>query len=340
MLDPYSGRNACVSRLESWLAAKTGGGTGCVKVMIKTKADSEMNINSWLEDELYQQYLHDNGAVDESWKSVFEQNANAGNGSSAPAAPAAAESSPAGQLVPLRGAPARVAQNMEASLAVPLATSQRTIPVKVIDENRRIINQHRTVVGKSKVSYTHLIGWEIIKAVKAYPGMNNAYVESKGQPFRLVRERINPGIAVDVDGKDGARNLVVPNIKNAGDIDFQQYVAVFDDLVRRARKGKLTAADFQGATISLTNPGTVGTMGSIPRLMPGQGAILAAGAIDYPAEYQGVAPEVRATLGISKVMTLTCTYDHRIIQGAESGMVLGKAQLLLEGAEGFYEEVV
>ncbi len=292
------------------------------------------NINSWLEDELYQQYLHDHGAVDQSWKAVFEQTPS-GNGAAAPAAEIGASE----QLLPLRGASARVAQNMEASLSMPLATSQRTIPVKVIDENRRIINQHRTLVGKSKVSYTHLIGWAIVKALKAYPGLNNAYVESKGEPFRVVRERINLGIAVDVEGKDGARNLVVPNIKNAGDIDFQQYVSVFDDLVRRARKGKLTAADFQGTTISLTNPGTVGTMGSIPRLLPGQGAILAAGAIDYPAEFQGVAPEVRASLGISKVMTLTCTYDHRIIQGAESGMFLGKAQQLLEGAENFYEEV-
>src|SRR5262249_9330629 len=293
------------------------------------KSDSEVNINSWLEDELYQEYLHDRGAVDESWKSVFEHGAPEGNG--ATASPAPAPAAPAGpapseNLVPLRGASARVAQNMEASLSMPLATSQRTIPVKVIDENRRIINQHRTVVGKSKVSYTHLIGWAIVKALKTYPGLNNAYVESKGEPFRVVRERINLGIAVDVEGKDGARNLVVPNIKNAGDIDFQQYVSAFDDLVRRARNGKLTSVDFQGTTISLTNPGTVGTMGSIPRLLPGQGAILAAGAIDYPAEFQGVAPEVRASLGISKVMTLTCTYDHRIIQGAESGMFLGKAQ--------------
>ena len=239
----------------------------------------------------------------------------------------------------MRGAAARVAQNMEASLSMPLATSQRTIPVKVIDENRRIINQHRTLVGKSKVSYTHLIGWAIVKALKSNPGLNHAYVENQGQPFRLVREQINLGIAVDVEGKDGARNLVVPNIKNAGGMDFQQYVSTFDDLIRRARKGKLTAADFQTTTISLTNPGTVGTMGSIPRLLPGQGAIFAAGAIDYPAEYQGVAPEVRASLGISKVMTLTCTYDHRIIQGAESGMFLGKVQQLLDGAENFYEEV-
>ena len=293
------------------------------------------NINSWLEDELYQQYLHDHGAVDESWQSVFAHHATtpANGAATAPAAEAGE------QLVPIRGAAARIAQNMEASLSMPLATSQRIIPVKVIDENRRIINQHRTVVGKSKVSYTHLIGWAIVKALKSYPGLNNAYLERGGEPFREVHSQINLGIAIDVEGKDGARVLVVTNIKNAGEIDFQQYVSTFDDLVSRARKGKLTAADFQGTTISLTNPGTVGTMGSIPRLLPGQGAIIAVGAMDYPAEYQGVAPEVRASLGISKVMTVGCTYDHRIIQGAESGMFLGKIQELLEGNENFYEEV-
>src|SRR6266566_1107647 len=319
---------------------------GCTRGIISKKAcrmppksDSEININSWLEDELYQQYLHDRRAVDPSWTKIFEQHAGPGNGAGVKPSPQPAKVGPGEQLVPLRGASARVALNMEASLSMPLATSQRTIPVKVIDENRRIINQHRTLVGKSKVSYTHLIGWAIVKAVKSYPGLNHAYTEMNGEPFRVVREQINLGIAVDVEGKDGARNLVVPNIKDAGGIDFQQYVSLFDDLVSRARKGKLTAEDFQSTTISLTNPGTVGTMGSIPRLLPGQGAIIAAGAIDYPAEYQGVAPEVRASLGISKVMTLTCTYDHRIIQGAESGMFLGKAQRLLEGAENFYEEV-
>ena len=221
---------------------------------------------------------------------------------------------------------------MNASVTIPLATSQRVIPVKVMDENRRIINQHRTLVGKSKVSYTHLIGWAILKALEDFPGLNHAYgeVERPARAHRRTRS-INLGIAVDVAGKDGSRNLLVPNIKNAGALDFAQYVTTFDDLVDRARKGKLTPADFQGTTISLTNPGTVGTMASSPRLMTGQGAIIAAGAIDYPAEYQGAAPETRSMLGISKVMTLSCTYDHRIIQGAESGMFLGKVQSLLDG---------
>ncbi len=311
------------------------------------KSDPDLGINSWLEDELYQQYLHDRSTVDESWKHVFE---HAPNGqSAAPPAPAAAPAKPAApslpppasnaQFQPLRGIAAKIAENMNASVTIPLATSQRIIPVKVMDENRRIINQHRTLVGKSKVSYTHLIGWAILKALEEFPGLNHAYGEIDGQPVRVAPPQINLGIAVDVAGKDGNRNLVVPNIKNAGQVDFAQYVTMFDDLVDRARKGKLSPADFQGTTISLTNPGTVGTMASSPRLMPGQGAIIAAGAIDYPAEFQGAAPETRSMLGISKVMSLSCTYDHRIIQGAESGMFLGKVQSLLDGSDGFYEEI-
>ncbi len=279
-----------------------------------------MGVNSWLEDELYQQYLRDHAAVDESWRDLFAEKNDE-------------------QLEPLRGAAGRIAENMAASLAIPLATSQRTIAVKVMDENRRIINQHRTLLGRGKVSYTHLIGWAIVKALGELPGLNCAYTERDGQAFRVVRPRVNLGIAVDIAGKDGSRNLMVPNIRNAGALNFQEYVTAYDDLVSRARGGKLTPADFQGTTISLTNPGTVGTVASNPRLMPGQGAIIAAGAIDYPAEYHGAAEETRAVLGISKVMTLSCTYDHRIIQGAESGLFLAKVQALLDGADGFYEEV-
>jgi 2-oxoglutarate dehydrogenase E1 component len=302
-----------------------------------------MGINSWLEDELYQQYLHDRSTVDDSWKSVFEKSGNGQAKTPVPPktpAPAPPPEAPAdAQLQPLRGAAGRIAENMAASLAIPLATSQRTMAVKVMDENRRIINQHRTLLAKSKVSYTHLIGWAVVKAIEDLPTLNQAYAEKDGQPYRVVRPEINLGIAVDVAGKDGNRSLMVPNIKNAGGIDFQQYLTAFDDLVARARTGKLATADFQGTTISLTNPGTVGTMASTPRLMIGQGAIIAAGAIDYPAAFHGTAAETRATLGVSKVMTLTCTYDHRIIQGAESGAFLGRVQDLLDGKDGFYEEV-
>ncbi len=150
---------------------------------------------------------------------------------------------------------------------------------------------------------------------------------------------MNLGIAVDVAGKDGSRSLKVPSIKNAEGMSFTQFLAAYDDLVARARENKLTVSDFEGTTISLTNPGTVGTAGSIPRLMPGQGAIIATGAIDYPPEYRGMPEDARTSLGLSKVMTVTCTYDHRVIQGAESGMFLGRLQSLLEGEDGFYDEI-
>jgi 2-oxoglutarate dehydrogenase E1 component len=320
----------------------------------------ELGINSWLEDELYQQYLNDRKTVDPSWKDVFETNGGAvppapepkaGNGAHPPQAVALSNGSPsalavpehhpvAGEtLMPLRGAAARIAENMNASLTIPLATSQRVMPVKVIDENRRILNEHRTLIGKSKISYTHIIAWAIVKALRANPSLNHAYAETNGQPFRVVRDGVNIGIAVDVAGKDGTRSLKVPNIKDAGSLDFSQFLAAFDDIIARARNNKLTVQDFEGSTISLTNPGTVGTLGSVPRLMPGQGAIIATGAIDYPAEYHGVTDQLRALLGLSKVMMVTCTYDHRVVQGAESGAFLGTLQTLLEGEGGFYENI-
>jgi 2-oxoglutarate dehydrogenase E1 component len=329
-----------------------------------TQSGSKIGINSWLEEELYQEFVNNSGSVDQSWKEVFESAAGNGAAQAAEAAapveapasinqavavqsaqPAAAATSPplilspAEQLVPLRGAPGRIAENMSLSLGVPTATSQRTIPVKVIDENRRLLNQWRDLHAKSKISYTHLIAWAIVKALKAVPGINDAYAEVEGQPHRIVRREINIGIAVDVAGKDGHRSLVVPSIKNAGAMDFFAFLEAFDDIVRRSRTGKLVPEDFKGTTISLTNPGTVGTLASVPRLMPGQGAIIATGSIDWPPEYQGASDELRAQLGICKVMTMSCTYDHRIIQGAESGQFLGKLQSLLEGDEGFYDEI-
>jgi len=243
------------------------------------------------------------------------------------------------QLVPLRGPALRIAENMTASLTVPLATSQRSMPVKVIDENRRLINQHRSAAGESKVSYTHLVAWAIVRALEKAPALNQAYSENGAESFRLTHDHVNLGIAVDVASKDGSRSLKVPSLKRAEAMNFTQFLAAYDDLVVRARENKLTVPDFEGTTISLTNPGTVGTVGSIPRLMPGQGAIIATGAIDYPPEYRGVPEDVRASMGLSKVMTVTCTYDHRVIQGAESGVFLGRLQGLLEGEDRFYDRI-
>jgi 2-oxoglutarate dehydrogenase E1 component len=324
---------------------------------MSAQIDPDPGINSWLEDELYQQYLHDQGTVDESWKQLFETNGHADGGfhrtSTTPVAPAApsvngapvlqnelpAAAGQGEQVVALRGAAARIAENMAHSLAIPVATSQRNLPVKVIDENRRVINQYRSIHGQSKLSYTHLVGWAIVKALGKVSALNNAFIEQNGESFKRIRKQVNLGLAVDLAGKDGGRALVVPNIKNANGMTFDQFVSSYDDVIARARAGKLTVADFEGTTVSLTNPGTVGTAGSIPRLMPGQGAIIATGAIDYPAEYQGVTEEMRALLGLSKVMTVTCTYDHRVIQGAESGAFLGQLAALLQGEDEFYHQI-
>ena len=360
---------------------------------MSSESEQNLSVNSWLEQELFQEFVHDKQSVDNSWKAVFEADASkpeTGEGAKLAAAPAplsesteapvvaiqpavdpppvisnlappnvpptAAQSavmttakvpaaplglalSASDKLVPLRGAPMRVAENMIASLSVPTATSQRTIPVKVIDENRRLLNHMRELHGKSKISYTHLTAWAIVRSLKSQPGVNDAFAEVDGAPHRVVRREINIGIAVDVAGKDGHRGLMVPSIKNAGALNFAQFLAAFDDMVARARTAKLVPDDFKGTTISLTNPGTVGTGASVPRLMPGQGAIVATGSIDYPPEFQGASDVLRAQLGICKIMTVTCTYDHRIIQGAESGAFLGKLQALLEGEDGFYEEI-
>src|SRR5438105_5823198 len=168
------------------------------------KSDSEMGVNSWLEDELYQQYLHDRSTVDESWKQVFQEPASAPAANPAPGStvaksPAtASQPAPDQQLQPLRGAAGRIAENMAASVVIPLATSQRTIAVKVMDENRRIINQHRTLIGRGKVSYTHLIGWAVVKALEDLPSLNYAYAEKDGRPFRAMHRQINRGNAIDV----------------------------------------------------------------------------------------------------------------------------------------------
>src|ERR1017187_10543433 len=223
----------------------------------------QSGINAWLEEELLQQYHHDRASVDADWKNVFDHDApppgavaraGNGNGVSKVAAPAVLLHAPAEpvlsgseELMPLRGAAARIAENMGLSASIPLATSQRIVPVKVIDENRRLINHHRALLGKSKISYTHLIGWAIVKSVQANPSLNHAFASNAaGELFRVVKKEINFGLAIDVPGKNGSRSLLVPNIKNAGEMSFKQFVAAFDDLVARARTGKLGVADFQG----------------------------------------------------------------------------------------------
>src|ERR1051326_8502508 len=258
----------------------------------------------------------------------------------ASAAPApATESQPQAEAVPIRGAALKIVENMEASLAVPTATSQRRIPVKLLEENRRIINAHLQDNARGKASFTHLIAFAMLRALENFPQMNDGFETVDGQAFRVKRESVNLGIAIDLEKKDGTRTLLVPNIKNANRMRFSEFLEAYDDVVTRARAGKLQIPDFQGTTISLTNPGTIGTVASTPRLMAGQSVIIATGAIEYPAEYQSIAPALLPQLGISKAITISSTYDHRIIQGADSGAFLARVHDLLLGKQKFYEEI-
>lgn len=239
----------------------------------------------------------------------------------------------------LSGIAARIAENMNNSLHVPTATSFRAIPVKVLEENRRLLNKFLATRRKSKVSFTHILAWALVKSLVKYPKLNDAFSYVEGKPARINRGGINIGLAVDTTRKDGTRMLVVPSIKDAGKLTFAEFCAAYDDLIARSRKNALTVDELSGATISLTNPGTIGTLASVPRLMEGQGLIIATGGIEYPAEFQAVMPEVLSTLAISKVLNITSTYDHRIIQGAESGEFLAHLSQLILGQHNFYDQI-
>jgi len=250
-------------------------------------------------------------------------------------APAPAEGSDSQVL---RGAAAAVVKNMSASLEVPTATSVRAIPAKLMIDNRIVINNHLKRTRGGKVSFTHLIGYALVQAVKKFPNMNRHFAEIDGKPNAVTPEHVNLGLAIDLQGKDGNRQLVVAGIKNSENMRFGQFLAAYEDIVRRARDGKLTAEDFGGVTISLTNPGTIGTVHSVPRLMRGQGAIIGVGAMEYPAEFQGASEERINELGVGKLVTFTSTYDHRIIQGAESGDFLRTVHELLL-SDDFFDEI-
>lgn len=241
--------------------------------------------------------------------------------------------------VRLRGAPMRTARNMEDSLSMPTATSVREVPMKLVIENRSMINKFLSQSKGGKISFTHLLGYAMVQALKDVPEMNNAYAEIDSKPHLIENHSINLGLAIDVVGSDGTRKLVVPAITSAETLDFAGFWAAYEEIVRKGRTNSLTVGDFRGVTASLTNPGGIGTNHSVPRLMPGQGVILGMGSIDYPAEWQGGSPSRIAELGISKVTTLTSTYDHRIIQGAQSGEFLRRIHQLLLGEDRFYENI-
>ncbi|NUT22654.1 MAG: multifunctional oxoglutarate decarboxylase/oxoglutarate dehydrogenase thiamine pyrophosphate-binding subunit/dihydrolipoyllysine-residue succinyltransferase subunit [Hamadaea sp.] len=275
----------------------------------------------------------------------------------APAAPKAASPAPAAKpaapapvqaqgvpekkeatVVPLRGVAAKIVQNMDQSLTVPTATSVRAVPAKLLADNRIVINNHLARGRGGKVSFTHLIGYALIKALAKHPEMNNSYAETAGKPTMVVPPQVNLGIAIDLQKPDGSRNLVVPSIKGCERLDFRQFWQAYEDIVRRARRNELTMDDYAGTTISLTNPGGIGTVHSQPRLMAGQGTIIGVGAMEYPAPFAGMSDAQLAEMAVSKIITLTSTYDHRIIQGAQSGEFLKVMHELLIGDE-FYDEI-
>jgi multifunctional 2-oxoglutarate metabolism enzyme len=245
----------------------------------------------------------------------------------------------ASKLEPIRGVSARVVQSMEASLTVPTATSVRAIPAKLMIDNRIVINNHLKRGRGGKVSFTHIIAYAMIKALRAMPEMNAFYGELDGKPALGTPDHINLGIAIDLAKPDGSRQLLVPSIKGCEALEFGQFWVAYEEIVKKARGGTLTVEDYAGTTVSLTNPGTIGTVHSVPRLVQNQGLIIGVGAMDYPAEFQGASEETLARMAVSKVITLTSTYDHRVIQGAQSGDFLRRIHELLLGADGFYDEI-
>src|SRR5690349_13935561 len=292
---------------------------------------------------MYEEYLRDPTSVGPEWRELFENGRLAelpiirgvgsqetGAGVAAPTvqprtSPAPPTLTPGSKLpIPITGPAARLVANMTESLTVPTATSFRDISATTLDARRKAVNAQLAASGK-KISFTHLIGYAIVQAAKQFPAMTHHFQEIDGKPHRVDPGGIGLGLAVDVEKKDGSHALVVPVIKHAEGMDFGAFHAAYEALVEKARTNRLMPDDFSGGTIQLTNPGTLGTVASVPRLMKGQGSIIATGTI-------------RDIAG-AKLITITSTYDHRIIQGAESGMFLRLLDSLLQGEERFYDLV-
>ncbi len=332
---------------------------------------SSFGSNSGYVDDLYQQFCDDPASVSPAWREFFED--FPGTSPAAGSRPAAAtphvepmasaqtstataiateektqvvvtaeeaeiEDEKASALEPIRGVGAAIVDNMEISLGVPTATTVRTIPVRLLEENRRLINEHQQASAQRKVSFTHIIAFAVVRALEKHPSMNHGYQAKEGKPHRVVRGYTNLGLAIDVE-KRGQRSLVVPNIKDAARFDFASFHGAYNEMVSKTRKNKITLDDFADTSVTITNPGMIGTVMSVPRLMAGQGTIIGVGSIAYPPQCAGMALETVAELGMSKIMTLTSTYDHRVIQGAESGAFLATIEGLLLGGENFYDDI-
>ena len=344
-------------------------------VQVRNGSDKSVDTNPFetanagFAQALYEEFLRDPNAVSAEWRQLFESGVvgerptYSGNGTGteadrrtggqadsteSPAAPVdeatprppVRPSAPTTSGTPLKGPAARLAANMNESLSVPTATTFRELSVAVLDVRRRDLNNALRSAGRSeKVSFTHLIGHAIVVAARRHLVMGHTYTESAGSGYRVTPAHVNLGLAVDVERKDGSRGLVVPVIHGAELLSFREFHEVYEGLVEKARGNKLMPDAFAGATMSLTNPGGLGTSASVPRLMPGQGSIIAVGAIGYPTEYAGVPEEQLRSWSVGKVMTVTSTYDHRVIQGAESGEFLRTLDGLLQGEDRFYESV-
>ena len=327
--------------------------------------------NTALVEELYTQYKDSPESVPDHWKSYFNELESASedgnldfetavieppktNGHTetltpeAPAPPRKPRPAPPkkekkpepdAEYERIKGVATKVVENMEESLELPTATSLRTIPVKMLIEDRLLINEYLEKRGDPKITFTHLISWAIIQGLREFPNINNHFEVKDNNPYKVKPKHINFGVAIDVPQKNGERRLLVPNIKKVDTMNFREFITAFSELINKARNGNLEVDDFQNTTISITNPGTIGTVSSNPRLMENQGAIIATGAMNYPASFQAMSQAVLNHLGISKEMTITCTYDHRIIQGAESGSFLAKVNRLLCGEEEFYDGI-
>ncbi|MCW8850365.1 MAG: 2-oxo acid dehydrogenase subunit E2, partial [Melioribacteraceae bacterium] len=309
---------------------------------------NKFGMNAGYVADQFEKYNEDKNSVDDYWK-VFFSSLNSDNSLQQKSIDVVTQKSDKKNIEPILsegenieqilGVGARIIENMESSLEIPTATSLRTISVKLLEENRRIINHHLKRLHRGKISFSHIVAYALVKALKGYPSLNNSFTRINDKPHLLKKEYVNLGIAVDLIKKSGDRSLIVPNIKKACQKNFSEFCFAYDEMVSKSRNGKIEPDDFQGTTISLTNPGGIGTVSSIPRLMNGQGCIIAIGAIDYPAEFKAMQQSSLAELGIGKVMNITNTYDHRIIQGAESGYFLNEIDELLRGNKGFYSEL-
>jgi 2-oxoglutarate dehydrogenase E1 component len=328
----------------------------------------QFGANLWLVDEMYQEYLKHPESVSETWQEFFSDYRPAWetvNGAASDGPQRQKQSSTASRsdersqsdgrvpakdadeapavpddAKPLRGVAATIAENMNASLGVPTATSMRVVPAKLLEVNRKILNNQLRRTRGGKVSFTHLIGWAMVQAMVRMPPMTSIYhTDAEGKSYVRRPDTINLGLAMDLERKDGSRTLLVPNIKDVGALDFGGFFRAYEEVVRKVRRSELSPELFADTTATLTNPGTVGTIGSVPRLMPGQSMILGVGAIGFPSEYKAADPRALAELGVGKVITLTSTYDHRVIQGAESGLFLALIEAMLLGEHSFYDDI-